>query len=84
MVWYIFIPAAQMAIELINNHTSILREYDLVLLENDTSCDSSIVLKIFTEYVRDDNVWRKMVGGLGKLVICYSNRSCCHVVGRGD
>ena len=54
-----------MAIELINNDTSILREYDLVLLENDTSCDSSIVLKIFTEYVRDDKVWPKMGGGLG-------------------
>lgn len=60
--------AARMAIELINNDTDILCEYDLTLLENDTSCDSSWVLEIFTEYVRDDNIWNKMVGGLGELL----------------
>ena len=54
-----------MAVKLVNKNKTILKDYNLTLLNNDSRCDSSYVLKTFNDYMTDDNVWPRMVGGLG-------------------
>lgn len=70
MLYYV-IAAAGIAINLVNKDEKFLNKYKLEMIVNDTKCEASDVLKIFTQYVADDNIWPQMIGGLGKLVFPY-------------
>ncbi|XP_011298958.1 uncharacterized protein [Fopius arisanus] len=56
--------AAKMAKEAINNNSTILRDYNMVLLANDGQCTSDRVMKSFIDYIFH-NYYEKLVGVLG-------------------
>lgn len=59
------IPAAVLAIELINRNKTILPEFELELIVKDSGCRSELSLKAFIEHIMDSVRFRELVGILG-------------------
>ena len=64
-IFVYLVAAAQMAVERVNEDRSTLSDYQLTLIESDSGCESSWVLRAFTEYMLNETMWPRIVGGLG-------------------
>ena len=64
---FLLSPVAQMAVKDVNDDTSILSNYKLVLGINDGKCEADVVMKRFIDIIKtkDNTRFRSTVGMLG-------------------